>query len=102
MRNISRRQFIVGAASAAVLAACSSSDDSGSTAAGTTSSRGGALGPTSTRRVPALPGDPFGLGVASGDPAADSVVLWARLAPNPLAEDGLGGMPAAPVDVVWE
>ncbi len=31
----------------------------------------------------------FTLGVASGDPTADSVVLWTRLAPSPL--DG-GGM----------
>ena len=35
---------------------------------------------------------PFTLGVASGDPLSDSVVLWTRLAPNPLAEDGNGGM----------
>src|SRR6185436_18682555 len=27
------------------------------------------------------PGDPFALGVASGCPRADSVVLWTRLAP---------------------
>jgi alkaline phosphatase D len=100
MRRISRREFIVGAASAAVLAACSSGDDS--TAPVASSTTAGALGPTSTRRPPALSGDPFGLGVASGDPAADSVVLWARLAPNPLAEDGLGGMPPQPVDVRWE
>ena len=40
--------------------------------------------------------DPFTLGVASGDPAPDGVVLWTRLAPNPLADDGLGGMPLAP------
>jgi len=38
-------------------------------------------------------GDPFTLGVASGDPAPDGFVLWTRLAPAPLAEDGLGGMP---------
>ncbi len=35
----------------------------------------------------------FTLGVASGDPAPDGVVLWTRLAANPLAEDGMGGMP---------
>ncbi len=46
--------------------------------------------------------DPFTLGVASGDPAADSVVLWTRLAPEPLEEDGLGGMPSRPVEVGWE
>ncbi|MFE9103237.1 alkaline phosphatase D family protein [Actinomadura geliboluensis] len=49
-----------------------------------------------------LPGDPFTLGVASGDPDADGFVLWTRLALNPLAEDGLGGMPSRTVPVRWE
>ncbi|MEQ3550082.1 alkaline phosphatase D family protein [Pseudonocardia nematodicida] len=49
----------------------------------------------------ALP-DPFGLGVASGDPSSDGVVLWTRLAPDPDAEDGHGGMPDRPVAVDWE
>ena len=30
------------------------------------------------------------------------MVLWTRLARDPLAEDGLGGMPARTVDVDWE
>jgi len=42
---------------------------------------------------------PFPLGVASGDPWPDSVVLWTRLAPEPL--EG-GGMPMANVEVGWE
>ncbi len=41
---------------------------------------------------------PFTLGVASGDPTPDGVVLWTRLAPDPL--NG-GGMPTAVVDVDW-
>ncbi|MDO3637346.1 alkaline phosphatase D family protein [Mycolicibacterium arseniciresistens] len=49
-----------------------------------------------------VPADPFTLGVASGDPAPDGVVIWTRLAPDPLADDGFGGMPARPVDVEWE
>ena len=56
-----------------------------------------ALGAGSARPV-----DPFTLGVASGDPTPDGVVLWTRLAPFPLAEDGLGGMPSRPVEVKWE
>jgi alkaline phosphatase D len=40
----------------------------------------------------------FTLGVASGDPAPGSVVLWTRLAPDPL--NG-GGMPPTPVFVRW-
>jgi alkaline phosphatase D len=50
------------------------------------------------RRAP-LPANPFTLGVASGDPAADGVVLWTRLAPDPLMG---GGMPPDPVAVAWE
>src|SRR5262249_49609553 len=42
---------------------------------------------------------PFPLGVASGDPTPDGIVLRTRLAPHPL--DG-GGMPMANVDVDWE
>jgi alkaline phosphatase D len=49
-----------------------------------------------------LRSDPFTLGVASGDPEPDGFVLWTRLAPTPLAEDGLGGMPARNVPVRWE
>ncbi|MEV4757277.1 alkaline phosphatase D family protein [Micromonospora sp. NPDC049559] len=45
---------------------------------------------------------PFKLGVASGDPAPDSVVLWTRLAPSPLNADGQGGMAAADVTVEWQ
>ena len=37
-------------------------------------------------------GYPFTLGVASGDPEPDGIVLWTRLAPDPL--NG-GGTPAA-------
>ncbi|MBC3192719.1 alkaline phosphatase D family protein [Pseudonocardia sp. C8] len=56
---------------------------------------------TAAPRRPAFAA-PFTLGVASGDPAPDGVVLWTRLAPRPDAEDGRGGMPDRPVDVEWE
>jgi len=42
---------------------------------------------------------PFTLGVASGDPTHDGVVLWTRLANDPL---GGGGMPSHPIPVHWE
>ena len=42
---------------------------------------------------------PFTLGVASGDPWPDSVLLWTRIAPRPL--EG-GGMPMANLEVAWE
>ncbi|MCC8243031.1 alkaline phosphatase D family protein [Saccharothrix luteola] len=45
---------------------------------------------------------PFTLGVASGDPLPDGVVLWTRLAPTPLNGDGQGGMPNQSVDVEWQ
>jgi alkaline phosphatase D len=41
----------------------------------------------------------FALGVASGDPDHESVVLWTRLAPFPLEEGG--GMKPLPVKVDW-
>jgi len=43
--------------------------------------------------------NPFTLGVASGDPEPDGIVLWTRLAPDPL--NG-GGMPDKRVDVEWQ
>src|SRR4051812_23405016 len=46
-----------------------------------------------------LGGYPFTLGVASGDPLPDGVVLWTRLAPDPL--NG-GGMPQRSVAVEWQ
>jgi len=78
---LSRREFIRLTMSAATVAAAGSACDFSN---------------------PSLPGFPFTLGVASGDPLADRVVLWTRLAPDPLALDGSGGMPNEPVAVVWE
>jgi alkaline phosphatase D len=46
-------------------------------------------------------GDPFALGVASGEPWPDGFVIWTRLATDPMALDGNGGM-GAPVAVAWE
>jgi len=52
---------------------------------------------------PAAPrGNPFTLGVASGEPAPDGMVLWTRLALDPLAVDGLGGIGERRTDVEWE
>lgn len=50
--------------------------------------------PRSAWSQPRLHGDPFALGVASGSPAHDSVVLWTRLLP---AEPLLG-----PLTLRWE
>jgi alkaline phosphatase D len=55
------------------------------------------------RKAAKLPDDVFKeLGVGSGEPDEDSVVLWTRLAPKPKQEDGDGGMPHADFMVDWE
>lgn len=46
--------------------------------------------------------DPFALGVASGDPLPDGFVIWTRLAPSPLAENGKGGMSDHAYPVSWQ
>ncbi|QVJ00054.1 alkaline phosphatase D family protein [Nocardiopsis eucommiae] len=73
----------------------------GAAALGTSLGSPAALAATSVPRNPAI-SDPFTLGVASGDPLHNGVVLWTRLAPDPLAEDGLGGMPNSAVEVEWQ
>src|SRR5688500_9707011 len=50
----------------------------------------------------ALTTNPFTLGVASGDPWPDSVVLWTRSAVDPLSDSGLGRMPARDLVVQWQ
>ncbi|MEP9412998.1 alkaline phosphatase D family protein [Gordonia sp. VNQ95] len=50
--------------------------------------------------APRAGGNPFTLGVASGDPLPDGIVLWTRLAVDPLAR--AGGMGAASHRVDWE
>jgi alkaline phosphatase D len=75
MRSITRRSFLAAAAGGTLLSC---------------RSPGGPL---------LLPAYPFALGVASGDPSPDGVVLWTRLAPRPLEEGG--GMQAEPVEVAW-
>lgn len=54
-------------------------------------------------RVSAVPADedPFTLGVASGDPLPNGVVLWTRLAPRPF--EAYGGLsPDRAVEVKWQ
>lgn len=80
--SMARRQLLRGAASLAGLALAPAAI-------------GGAV-----LAAPSLADNPFSLGVASGEPTADGVVLWTRLAPKPLQPDG--GMPPEPVAVRWE
>jgi alkaline phosphatase D len=50
----------------------------------------GALSDSRSRR---FPDDPFKLGVASGDPVADGIVLWTRLAPFPFEPRAVDPVP---------
>jgi hypothetical protein len=59
------------------------------------------VGPVTLIRTPPARGEyPFKLGVASGNPAANGVVLWTRLVPE-LFEPG-GGMPSRRVTLGWQ
>ena len=106
--RLSRRGFLAGTIAAA-LAACSSDGSDSATssppttgdAPSTTSSSSSA--PTTTAAgvettvapTSSVTSDPFALGVASGDPLADSVILWTRLLPEqPLPDDD--------IEVGWE
>lgn len=69
---------------------------------GTTAITGIAIASQWLRRVVAAPrftDYPFSLGVASGDPRSNSVVLWTRLAPEPLTG---GGMIPNDVPIEWQ
>jgi alkaline phosphatase D len=100
--RLTRRGFLAGTIAAA-LAACSS--DSGSDGSGAPSSTSGAttdatisgstVEATTATTVPAVLSDPFTLGVASGDPLSDSVILWTRLLPT-------APLPDTDIEVTWE
>jgi alkaline phosphatase D len=52
------------------------------------------------KRAKSFAADPFSLGVASGDPTENGVVLWTRLAPRPLEPNG--GLEPDNIEVAWE
>lgn len=95
---------MIGAAAAAtaIAAGCGSDGDDGAGGTDEGSTTTQRISTETTRPAPDLGSEPFSLGVASGDPTSAAVILWTRLAPDPVALDGTGGMPAAPVEVVWE
>ena len=79
-RGVDRRSFLVGGLTALGLGA-------------------GRPMPALVRQSLSFQAPPFALGIASGDPTAAGVVLWTRLAPEPLTG---GGMPDENVEVSWE
>jgi alkaline phosphatase D len=102
--GLDRRQFLarlIAAAAAGTLAACGDDGDDGGRSGSDTTRPGGGTATTSGTAEVELASDPFTLGVASGDPLPTSVILWTRLAIDPLALDGAGGM-SGDVPVRWE
>jgi alkaline phosphatase D len=108
--RLSRRGFLAATVAAAALAACTDDGDGEDTEGSSAPSSTGPDETTveSTSTVPAtttpatttpspVTSDPFTLGVASGDPLPDSVILWTRLLP---ADDGALG--TVDIDVEWE
>ncbi len=57
------------------------------------------LASCATRAAPHFASDPFTLGIASGCPRPDSVVLWTRLAPGP---SGSHFLPPENIELQWE
>ena len=53
-----------------------------------------------TGKLPEIGSAPVAAVCASGDPLPDAVVIWTRLAPEPLAP--FGGMDRRPVEVQWQ
>ncbi|MEU6442658.1 alkaline phosphatase D family protein [Streptomyces sp. NPDC047046] len=86
-RHFGRRGFLTMTGAAAALAFAVNLPAAGSAAAAELDAK-------------ALKADPFTLGVASGDPLPQSVLLWTRLAPSPYESDG--GLPRGRVTVRWE
>ncbi|MFE6894970.1 alkaline phosphatase D family protein [Streptomyces sp. NPDC057694] len=86
-QHLGRRRFLTVTGAAAALAFATNLPTAGTAAA---AELDGAK----------ITSDPFTLGVGSGDPLPDSVLLWTRLAPAPY--DVGGGLPAQRVEVSWE
>ncbi|WP_405688343.1 alkaline phosphatase D family protein [Streptomyces sp. NBC_00057] len=86
-RHVGRRRFLTATGAAAALAFSVNLPAAGTASAAELDGR-------------RIGEDPFTLGVASGDPQPDSVLLWTRLAPRPY-ETG-SGLPQSRVAVSWE
>jgi len=84
-RPLNRRSFVLGGAAAG---------------AGLATRPLFAQTPSAPIATPVFGETPFTLGIASGEPLPDGVVLWTRLAPHPF--DVQGGMAPDSVEVRWQ
>ena len=96
-RGLDRRQFLGALLSSA---ACVGSGEKDENCIGEPAIQ--PLADGSDLPEPSFEVNPFALGVASGSPLPDRVILWTRIAPDPLVEDGLGGVEEDSVPVAWE
>ncbi|HNI35589.1 MAG TPA: hypothetical protein PLV93_09325, partial [Microthrixaceae bacterium] len=82
-----RRRFLASIAAATVAVACTSDDESagpeGESVGGSTTAPAQRVEPATPAASPGLAAGSFALGVASGDPLHDRVLLWTRLASAP-------------------
>jgi alkaline phosphatase D len=102
--QVGRRRFLLGAAAATtvVLVGCGSGDSDGGGDGTTTTGARRAVDPVDAPTGRWNDRPVFTLGVASGDPTPTSVILWTRLALDPTADDGRGGLPDEDIAVAWD
>jgi len=91
--GLTRREFLIATVAAATVSACS--DDDGGAGEGA-QGRDGTTPSSAARTTPTFASNPFTLGVASGDPLHDRIVLWTMLRPEG------GELPDGDVEVEWE
>lgn len=104
----SRRQLL-GSAAGVLALGCGGAGKTGTDSAdtGAPADPAGTCGPDaptpqgdpSTAAESPFDSNPFGLGVASGDPRHDRVIIWTRLV---VEATDVAQSPPAPADVVWE
>ena len=105
--ELDRRTFLTAASvlgAGAVLASCTGSEDtkassSSSDDAGSSKAESSSVSSKADTSSTTFKSSPFTLGVASGDPLPDAVVIWTRLALEPM---DVSKTPAAEVKVTWE
>jgi alkaline phosphatase D len=94
---ITRRAFLGTCGAAVAWAACG---DRGAAPSALCTAPGALpMDPRSLPPPPDLGADPFALGVASGDPLPDGIVLWTRLAFDPASAEPV---PAIEVPLAWQ